>query len=281
VCGACALFSWQSKRSIDCLIGWLSDWLTCVRDCCCSYASLQIAHLTALLAFAVDARPEVCTHWVCPVVAETAECPAGLACPRVLQALRSCVDVPQCWWTSATWRLSVVPCCCLHLTFVHLHHVVRVASQIRTVAAGSLQVVLARHHEAKFEVAASHVAQFCLSVLKAATARETAQTVLLIEFLKAGLPLLPRQQTSAVVEALLRLAQLSVVRFTAACLRLHPPPHTQSMCLRACAVCTPFFTQSCRLFVSISLTARCVYVPLLAPHAICQPSPLISLASRP
>lgn len=101
-----------------------------------------------------------------------------------------------------------------HLTAL-LAFAVDARPEIRTVAAGSLQVVLARHHEAKFEVAASHVAQFCLSVLKAATARETAQTVLLIEFLKAGLPLLPRQQTSAVVEALLRLAQLSVPRVTA------------------------------------------------------------------
>ena len=54
--------------------------------------------------------------------------------------------------------------------------------------------------------------KFCLSVLRACTARESAQTLLLIEFLKAGLPLLPADETAAVCEALLRLALLSVVR---------------------------------------------------------------------
>ena len=84
--------------------------------------------------------------------------------------------------------------------------------------------------------------KFCLSVLRACTARESAQTLLLIEFLKAGLPLLPADETAAVCEALLRLALLSVVRH---CVAWRQGRHGGGQLWRVCLTAVSRLSHGC------------------------------------
>lgn len=75
-----------------------------------------------------------------------------------------------------------------------------------------MQAVLAIHHEKRFEACGPPIGDFCHSVLRACTAKETVHAALLVEFLKAALPLLPPAVITSVCEAIMRLLTLAVVR---------------------------------------------------------------------
>lgn len=85
-------------------------------------------------------------------------------------------------------------------------------SQIRATAASSLQAVLAAHHETRCDALGSTVNEFCHTVLRACSAKETVHAGLLVDFLKAALPLLQSKIIASICEALLRLFSLAAVR---------------------------------------------------------------------
>jgi hypothetical protein len=101
--------------------------------------------------------------------------------------------------------------CYMLFTFVSWPETWVVWMQIRTAAATALQSVLAGHHENKFTSLGPVISDFCHSVLRACSAKETVHAGMLVDFLKAGLPLLPGPIVASVCEAILRLFTLAAV----------------------------------------------------------------------
>jgi hypothetical protein len=75
-----------------------------------------------------------------------------------------------------------------------------------------MQSVLSHHHDNKFTALGPVVSEFCHSVLRACSAKETVHAGMLVDFLKAALPLLPGPVIASVCEAVLRLFTLAAVR---------------------------------------------------------------------
>jgi hypothetical protein len=106
--------------------------------------------------------------------------------------------------------------------------------QVRAVAAASVQSILSHHRDKRCTVLGDYVGAFCSSVLRGCTAKESAQTLLLIEFLKAGLPLLPTDHVALVCDALLRLATLAMVCCVLCVSQCVPQCVPQCGCVGAC-----------------------------------------------
>lgn len=159
----------------------------------------QIAHFKAILPFTVDPRQEVTSR---VEFGSGPKLAVSLSLSRLLSAPLECICLKR--------PIVSRPVCTLYLLC---------AVQVRTLAASSLQGVLSAHAERRCDALGQCVSEFCHSVLRACTAKETVQAGLLVEFLKAGLPLLSPPVIASVCEAVLRLFTLAAVSvlWTAMC----------------------------------------------------------------